>query len=33
MNEEDKNLYLEEAKENFENIEVAEEGSKLVLKR
>lgn len=31
--EEDKNLYLEEAKENFENVEVAEEGSKLVLKR
>lgn len=31
--EEDKRLYLEEAKQNFENVEVAEEGKKLILKR
>lgn len=30
--EEDKNLYLEEAKQNFQNVEVAEEGKKLILK-
>lgn len=29
--EEDKKLYLEEAKQNFENVEVAEEGKKLIL--
>ncbi len=29
--EEDKRLYLEEAKQNFENVEVAEEGMKLTL--
>lgn len=31
--EEDKQLYLEEAQENFPNVEVAEEGKKLVLKK
>ncbi|MGM9875762.1 MAG: MBL fold metallo-hydrolase [Bacilli bacterium] len=31
--EEDKKLYLEEAKQNFENVEVAEEGKKLILRR
>ena len=31
--EEDKRLYLEEAKQNFENVEVAEEGKKLILRR
>lgn len=31
--EEDKNLYLEEAKSIFNNVEVAEEGKKLILKR
>ena len=30
--EEDKRLYLKEAKQNFENVEVAEEGKKLELK-
>lgn len=30
--EEDKKLYLEEAKQNFENVEVAEEGKKLILR-
>ena len=29
--EEEKRLYLEEAKQNFENVEVAEEGKKLIL--
>lgn len=29
----DKNLYLKEAKEIFENTEVAEEGKKLILRR
>lgn len=29
--EEDRNLYLEEAKENFKNVELAEEGKKLIL--
>lgn len=29
--EEDRNLYLEEAKENFKNVELAEEGKSLVL--
>lgn len=31
--EEDKRLYLEEAKQNFENVEVAEENKKLILRR
>lgn len=31
--EEDKKLYLEEAKHNFTNVEVAEEGKKLILRR
>ena len=31
--EEDKKLYLEEARENFENVEVAYEGKKLILRR
>ena len=31
--EEDKRLYLEEAKQNFKNVEVAEEGKKLILRR
>ena len=31
--EEEKRLYLEEAKQNFENVEVAEEGKKLILRR
>lgn len=31
--EEDKQLYLEEAKQNFENVEVAKEGKKLILRR
>ena len=31
--EEDKTLYLEEAKQNFENVEIAEEGKKLILIR
>lgn len=31
--EENKELYLEEAKQNFENVEVAEEGKKLILRR
>lgn len=31
--EEDKKLYLEEAKKNFQNVEIAEEGKKLVLRR
>ena len=31
--EEDKKSYLDEAKQNFENVEVAEEGKKLVLRR
>lgn len=31
--EEDKKLYLEEAKQNFENVEVAEESKKLILRR
>ena len=31
--EEEKKLYLEEAKQNFENVEVAEEGKKLILRR
>lgn len=31
--EEDKKLYLEEAKQNFENVEVAEEGKKIILRR
>ena len=31
--EEDKNLYLEEALQNFQNTEVAQEGKKLILKK
>ena len=31
--EEDKKLYLEEAKQNFNHVEVAEEGKKIILKR
>lgn len=31
--EEDKNLYLEEARQNFKNTEVAEEGKKMILRR
>ena len=31
--EEDKRLYLEEAKQNFENVDVAEENKKLILRR
>lgn len=31
--EENKELYLEEAKQNFENVEVAKEGKKLILRR
>ena len=31
--EEDKRLYLEEAKQNFQNEKIAEEGKKLVLRR
>ena len=31
--EENKKLYLEEAKQTFENVEVAEEGKKLILRR
>lgn len=31
--EEDKRLYLEEAKQNFENIEVAEENKQIILRR
>lgn len=31
--EEDKNLYLEEAKQSFDNVQVAEEGKKLILRR
>ena len=31
--EEEKGLYLEEAKQNFENVEVDEEGKKLILRR
>ncbi len=31
--EEDKNLYLKEAKLNFENVEIAKEGKKLILRR
>jgi len=31
--EEDKRLYWEEAHQNFENVEVAEEGKKIILKR
>lgn len=31
--EEDKRLYLEEAKQNFKNVEVAKEGKKLILER
>ncbi len=31
--EEDKRLYLEEAKQNFKNVEVAEESKKLILRR
>ena len=31
--EEEKRLYLEEAKQNFENAEVAEEGKKIILRR
>ena len=31
--EEDKRLYLEEAKQIFENVEVAEESKKLILRR
>ena len=31
--EEDKLLYLEEAKQNFKNVEVAKEGKKLILKK
>lgn len=31
--EEDKRLYLEEAQQNFRNVEVAEEGKKLVLRQ
>ena len=31
--EEDKRLYLDEAKQNFENVEVAEEGKKLIFTR
>ena len=31
--EEDKSLYLEEAKQNFDQVEVAEEGKKLILRR
>ena len=31
--EEEKSLYLEEAKQSFENVEVAEEGKKLILRR
>jgi len=30
--EEDKELYLKEAKQNFENVEVAEEGKKIILR-
>lgn len=31
--EEDRNLYLEEAKQQFENVAIAEEGKKLILKK
>ncbi len=31
--EEDKNLYLKEAKQNYENVEIAKEGKKIILKR
>lgn len=31
--EEDKSLYLEEAKQNFKNVKVAEEGKKLILEK
>ncbi len=31
--EEDKRLYLEEAMQNFENVEVAEEGKKIILRK
>lgn len=31
--EEDKRLYLEEAQQNFQNVEVAEEGKKLILRK
>ena len=31
--EEDKRLYFEEATQNFDNIEVAEEGKKLILNK
>lgn len=31
--EEDKRLYLEEAKQNFQNVEVAKEGKKLILEK
>ena len=30
--EEDKALYLEEAQQNFKNVDIAEEGKKLILR-